>query len=174
MQFAGSFLGGEIDMIKPRLEWTRYQPIMTRHSIGLHVSYQFIKPLRNSSIPYWERFYMGGERDIRGYDIYTIGPRNENGTVLGGEKSFVFNAEYILQVGEGSPLYLIAFYDRGNSLAKEQKLSFKDMYSSAGLEARIFVPALRVPFRLIFAYNNRKIYAEDSNFAFRFAIGTTF
>ena len=34
----------------------------------------------NSEIPFWERFYMGGERDIRGYEIYTIGPRDENGT----------------------------------------------------------------------------------------------
>jgi outer membrane protein insertion porin family len=48
------------------------------------------------------------------------------------------------------------------------------MYSSTGIEARIFVPALRVPFRLIFSYNNRRIYATDSNFTFRFAIGTTF
>jgi outer membrane protein insertion porin family len=53
-------------------------------------------------------------------------------------------------------------------------MSWADMYSSAGLEARIFVPALRVPFRLIFAYNNRKIYSEDNAFAFRFAIGSTF
>jgi len=174
LQFSGSFLGGEIDMIKPRLEWTRYQPIMPRHSIGLHVAYQFIKPLGNSSIPYWERFYMGGERDIRGYEIYQIGPRNELGTVIGGEKSLILNAEYIIQVGEGSPLYLIAFYDRGNTVLKNQKLSLKNMYSSTGLEARIFVPALRVPFRLIFAYNNPKIYSDDSNFAFRFAIGTTF
>ena len=117
---------------------------------------------------------MGGERDIRGYEIYQIGPRNEQGTVIGGEKSLILNAEYIIQVGEGSPLYLIAFYDRGNTVLKNQKLSLKNMYSSTGLEARIFVPALRVPFRLIFAYNNPKIYSDDSSFAFRFAIGTTF
>ncbi len=48
------------------------------------------------------------------------------------------------------------------------------MYGSAGFEARVFIPALRVPFRLIFAYNNKKIYESDSNFAFRFAVGTTF
>jgi len=48
------------------------------------------------------------------------------------------------------------------------------LYYSTGLEIRMFVPALRVPFRLIFAYNNRKIRDDDSNFAFRFAIGTTF
>ena len=48
------------------------------------------------------------------------------------------------------------------------------MYTSMGLEARVYVPALRVPFRLILAYNNRLIYSGDSHFNFRFAIGTTF
>jgi outer membrane protein insertion porin family len=48
------------------------------------------------------------------------------------------------------------------------------MYSSVGLEARLFIPALRVPFRLIFAYNNKKINSTDPDFAFRFAVGTTF
>ena len=48
------------------------------------------------------------------------------------------------------------------------------MYSSLGLEARLFVPALRVPFRLIFSYNNKKINSNDPDFAFRFAVGTTF
>jgi len=48
------------------------------------------------------------------------------------------------------------------------------MYASAGIEARLFIPALRVPFRLIFSYNNKKIQANDPDFAFRFAVGTTF
>lgn len=74
----------------------------------------------------------------------------------------------------GGPLYIILFHDMGNSLAASEKIDFKKFYSSTGIEARIFVPALRVPFRLIFAYNNRKIYSDDSNFAFRFALGTTF
>jgi len=74
----------------------------------------------------------------------------------------------------GGQLYVILFYDIGNALGENQKFSAKNMYTSAGLETRIFVPALRIPFRLIFSYNNRKIYAEDTNFAFRFAVGTTF
>jgi outer membrane protein insertion porin family len=85
------------------------------------------------------------------------------------------NFEAILHVGGlESPLYLIAFHDRGNAWARDQKINLNDVYTSTGLEARIFVPALRVPFRLIFSYNNRRIYESDSNFAFRFAIGTTF
>lgn len=172
MKYAGSFLGGEIDLIKPRFEWTFFRPLSRNHVVGLHMEYQFIKPLGDSQVPFWERFYLGGERSIRGYEIYSIGPRSEQGTNIGGERSLVFNAEYIFHVG--GPLYTILFFDMGNAYAQGQKINFRSMYKSAGLEARIFVPALRVPFRLIFAYNSPKIYAQDSNFAFRFAIGTTF
>jgi outer membrane protein insertion porin family len=138
----------------------------------LHAVYQFILTASGSEVPFWERFYIGGERDIRGYDIYSIGPRSPTGQLLGGMKSFVFNAEYQLHLAE--PLNLILFYDIGNAYLQPQHLSFRDMYSSTGIEARIFVPALRVPFRLILAYNNRLAYPGDTNLNFRFAIGTTF
>jgi outer membrane protein insertion porin family len=182
LMYAGTFLGGEIHLIKPRFEFTHYQPIVQgQQSLGFHIEYSYIKSLRNSPVPFWERFFLGGERNIRGYDIYSIGPRSPAtatdpyGTNIGGEKELVLNFEYIVHVGgAASPLYLIAFHDRGNALAPDQKISFTDVYTSTGLEARIFVPALRVPFRLIFSYNNRRIYSSDSNFTFRFAIGTTF
>jgi outer membrane protein insertion porin family len=175
LKYAGTFLGGEIDLYKPRLEFTHYQPIVrgtSWHSLGIHFEYSFVKPLGDSEVPFWERFFLGGERNIRGYEIYSIGPRSESGTNVGGEKQLVINAEYIWAVG--GPLYFILFHDMGNAWSRDQKMNLNDMYSSTGLEARIFVPALRIPFRLIFSYNNRRIYKNDSNFAFRFAIGTTF
>ena len=176
IKYAGNFLGGEIDLIKPQVEFTYYHPILGRgpkaHVIGFHAQYQFIKAMSGTEIPYWEKFFLGGERSIRGYEVYSIGPRNENGYNLGGEKALVFNAEYIIPVG--GPLYAIFFYDLGNSVSYGQKLKYKDMYSSLGIEARLFIPALRVPFRLIFSYNNKKIYPTDPDFAFRFAVGTTF
>jgi len=171
LKYAGGPLGGDIRMVKPKLSFTHYRPLIKNHVFGFHVEYQFIKTLGGSEVPFWEKFYLGGEQSIRGYEIYTIGPRNESGYNLGGEKSLVLNAEYIIPLG--GPIYAIFFYDMGNAYTHDQKINFKDMYSSAGLEMRIFVPALRVPFRLIFSYNNRKI-RTDSNFAFRFAIGTTF
>jgi outer membrane protein insertion porin family len=171
-KFAGGPLGGDIKLIKPRLEFTYYQPTFAEQRFGIHLEYSFLKTYGETDLPYWERFYLGGERSIRGYDIYTIGPRDEYNRNLGGEKSLVFNAEYIIPVG--GPIYAIFFHDMGNAYAKDQKISMNDMFSSTGLELRVFVPALRVPFRLIFSYNNKKIYADDSNFAFRFAIGTTF
>jgi outer membrane protein insertion porin family len=172
VKFAGGPLGGDVDLIKPRFEFTHYQPTFGEQRFGIHFEYSYNRTSGESGIPYWERFYLGGERSIRGYEIYTIGPRNEDGQNIGGDKSMVINAEYIIPVG--GPIYSIFFFDIGNALASFEKFSFNNMYYSTGLELRIFVPALRVPFRLIFAYNNRKIYRDDSNFAFRFAIGTTF
>jgi outer membrane protein insertion porin family len=172
VKYAGGPLGGQVDFIKPHFEWTFWHPILRRQVLGLHVNYEFVTPGEGSSVPFWERFYLGGERDIRGYDIYSIGPRNADNILIGGLKSLVFNAEYQFQVG--GPLNLILVYDMGNALDKHQKFSLRDMYTSTGVEARLFVPALRVPFRLIFAYNNRLIYPGDTHFNFRFAVGTTF
>ncbi len=172
LKYAGTFLGGDIDLIKPDFEFAHYQPLMAKHTFGVHAAYSFIKSINGSSVPYWEKFYLGGERSIRGYEVYTIGPRTAAGTLYGGVKALYFNAEYIIPVG--GPLYGIFFYDIGNALAAGQNFKIKDMYSSLGFEARVFIPALRVPFRLIFAYNNKKIYDSDSNFSFRFAVGTTF
>jgi len=171
-KFAGGILGGEIHMIKPRFELSYYQPLIKNTRLGFHIEYSFVKPTRDEEVPFWERFYLGGERSIRGYDIYTIGPRSEQDSNIGGSKSLVFNAEYIIPVG--GPVFSILFFDAGNAYALDEKIALNNMYFSTGLELRIFIPALRVPFRLIFAYNNRLIYTNDKNFNFRFAIGTTF
>lgn len=172
LKYAGGPLGGEVDFVKPKFELTFWQPTLRNQVVGFHLLYQFIRRSGGSDVPFWERFYLGGERDIRGYDIYSIGPRTDEGRLMGGMKAFLFNAEYQFHIG--GPLNVILFYDVGNTYLEEQKLNFRDMYTSAGIEARIFVPALRVPFRLILAYNNRLIYPGDTNLNFRFAIGTTF
>jgi outer membrane protein insertion porin family len=169
---AGGPLGGEIGYIKPQFEWAFYHRVVGRGVIGLHLNYEFIKPSGTSGVPFWERFYLGGERSIRGYEIYTIGPLTSDGINKGGEKSLVMNAEYIIPVG--GPLYTIFFFDAGNAFSRHERVRLDNLYTSAGLELRVFVPALRVPFRLIFAYNNRLVRTETSHFAFRFAIGTTF
>ncbi len=169
---SGSFLGGDIELYSPRFEWSLFQPLVFKHVFGFHLEYRFIKAISDSQVPFWERFYLGGERSIRGYDAYSIGPRSDEGTNFGGSKSFVLNAEYIIPVG--GPLYAVLFYDLGNVYSSGQNISFKGMYASTGLEMRITFSALPVPIRFIFAYNNRKIQPDDSHFAFRFALGAAF
>lgn len=173
IKYSGTFLGGDIALVKPAVEFSHFIPVFGNHVIGIHAYYSFILTMNNSNIPYWEKFYLGGEQSIRGYDIYSIGPRTSTGnSLLGGVKALYFNFEYTIPIG--GPLYGIFFYDVGNDLAKGNAFTMGSMYSSTGFEARVFIPSLRVPFRLIFSYNNKKIYDTDSYFTFRFAIGTTF
>lgn len=170
-RLAGSFLGGGINLTRPRFECSFFLPLPGKHVFGFHSEYQFIKALKGSSAPFWERFYLGGKETLRGYHSFSVGPRSEHGTNIGGEKSIVFNVEYVFPVKK--PLYGVFFFDTGNAYLPDQEISFRNMYSSTGLEMRVSLSALPAPLRLIFAYNNRKT-REDSRFAVLIAVGTTF
>lgn len=169
-EFTGGILGGDISLYKPRIVWSYFHPLFRNHKAGFYIDYQFVEEFRYTEIPFWERIYLGGDRSIRGYDVYSIGPTSEQGTNIGGEEAIVFNAEYVLPVYE--PLYAVLFYDIGNTYGADQNINIKDMYSSTGIEFRIFYPKIPLPIRIIFAYNNRKIDPGDSRFSIRFTIGT--
>ena len=49
------------------------------------------------SLPIFEKLFLGGEYSIRGFDIRSVGPRDPaTGLVIGGNKSLLFNAEYLI------------------------------------------------------------------------------
>ena len=101
-----------------------------------------------------------------------------NGALLGGNKSLLFNAEYLIQIA--GPVRLVLFYDAGQVQAEGTKMSVDGFKTSTGAEVRFFMPVLNVPFRLIFAYNGNREgvlnnqYQPTKAFVFRFAVGSTF
>lgn len=173
-RYSGGFLGGDVNMHKVRLQFVKFIPLFKRQTFGMQLVYDGIKKFGsdNLTIPPYELFFLGGEQSVRGFDIYTLGPRNEYGVVTGGNKSFYFNFEYQIPLNDQFSFNL--FYDIGNAYAFGKPISFKDVYSSTGLELKIFIPMLNVPFRLILAYNPRLIRRDDSHLAFRFAVGPSF
>jgi outer membrane protein assembly factor BamA len=98
--------------------------------------------------------------------------------VLGGNKSLLFNGEYLISIA--NPVRLILFYDAGQVVDEGQQFAMKNFRTSTGAEVRFFMPVLNVPFRLIFAANPRREGVLDNNFqpakefVFRFAVGSTF
>ena len=171
--YSGGFLGGDISMHKIKLQFVKFIPLWKhKHTIGIQAVYQGLKGFGKNEVPIYERYFLGGEQSIRGYDIYRIGPRNENGAVLGGTKAFFVNLEYQVPI---TPEFSVAlYYDMGNAYDKGVPISLKNFYSSTGVEVKVFIPMLNVPFRLIFAYNSRLLFSTDSHFAFRFAVGPSF
>jgi outer membrane protein insertion porin family len=172
-RYSGGFLGGDFNLHKIRAEFVKFFPLnKKRHTLGFHAVYQYVTKFGDSFLPYYEKHFLGGERSIRGYDIYRLGPRDEEGRVIGGDKAFFLNFEYAIPLSQ--QFSFVFFYDIGNAYDVGQPITFNNVYSSLGAELKIFVPMLNVPFRLIFAYNPRTLYKDDSNFAFRFAVGPSF
>jgi outer membrane protein assembly factor BamA len=73
----------------------------------------------------FERLFLGGEYSVRGYDIRSIGPTVPNSQiVLGGNKSLLFNGEYIITVA--GPVRLVLFYDAGQVRDFGQSFAWKE------------------------------------------------
>jgi outer membrane protein insertion porin family len=120
----------------------------------------------------YEKYFLGGEQNIRGFEFYRIGPKNSQGAVIGGSKAFHANVEYQIPLSEQISFNL--FYDMGNAYDFGKALSLNDVYSSMGLEIKVYIPMLNVPFRLIFAYNPRLSVENEAHFQFQIGMGPSF
>ena len=173
-------LGGNTSFYKPRLEAIQYFQQTRKLSAGIRAQFEFVAPYRNTvNLPIFERLVQGGEYSIRGYDIRTIGRRDDvTGLVIGGNKSLLFNGEYVYQIA--GPVRVLAFFDAGQVRDHGEKFRSDAFVASTGGEVRFFMPVLNVPFRLIFARNiNREgildnNYQPEKKWRFRFAVGSTF
>ena len=72
-EFAG--VGGNVNTIRPIVEFKHWIPVnKRRNSLGFRVTGSFITGYAGKVAPPYERFYMGGENDLRGFDIRTVTP----------------------------------------------------------------------------------------------------
>jgi outer membrane protein insertion porin family len=77
LAFTGGPLGGNVNTITNVVEWKRFKPVnKKRNVLGFHAQAAYITGFGGSGheIPPFNRFYMGGEQDLRGYDIRSISP----------------------------------------------------------------------------------------------------
>ena len=74
-EFAGSFLGGNVNMIRPSFSTTYFRKgFMPGHVIGMRATGSFLTWYGGKLAPPFNRFYIGGEQDIRGFDICGVSP----------------------------------------------------------------------------------------------------
>jgi outer membrane protein insertion porin family len=75
LSFSGGPLGGNVNSISNIFDYTMFHPInKKRNVLGVHVTAAYITGYGGKEVPPFSRFYMGGENDIRGFDIRSISP----------------------------------------------------------------------------------------------------
>jgi outer membrane protein insertion porin family len=172
MPVAGSVLGGTFNYVKPELETVLYVPHTRKTALGLRFHGGFVRPFASTTqLPYYNRYFLGGENQIRGVDIRTVGPTDSQNRAIGGDRFVLFNAEYYFDLF--GPVRALVFHDAGQAYSERQRLDLTRMRTSSGVELRMMMPVLNVPFRLIYAWNlYRDSFQKPSTF--KFAVGTTF
>ena len=70
-----SGLGGTVRSIRPIFDYKHFIPMQNRrNTIGLHFMGSFMSGYGGLVAPPFQRFYMGGEQDLRGFDIRSVSP----------------------------------------------------------------------------------------------------
>lgn len=195
LSYSGGPLGGTINLFKPVVNFAQYKRLSRRSSVSfniegghiwLHKDDNCVRTFAeldfndddevndNICVPRSERFLVGGEQSVRGFDFGTLGPR-ENilgiSRAVGGHKYSVFNFEYVYRVND--PLRFVLWADAGQAYAADQDWDLGDLRYSAGAELRIFLPVFQFPLRFIYAINLDPRVGDQFK-AFNFTIGNTF
>jgi len=68
-------LGGTIRSVRPIVQYKKFIPVQNRHNaLGFNVQGSFITGFDGLVAPPFQRSYMGGENDLRGFDIRSVSP----------------------------------------------------------------------------------------------------
>jgi len=169
---AGGALGGTVQYARPEAELVQYVPVTRRTGFGVRAKTGWLRPYgRTGNLPYYLRYYLGGEYELRGYNIRSVGPTDADNRGLGGDKFVLFNAEYYFDLF--GPVRALLFHDAGQAYAEGTAIDMRQLRTSSGVEVRFLMPMLNVPFRLIYAWNIYRDTFQPAR-ALKFAVGTTF
>ena len=178
-EYGGGVLGGDDDFIKYIADTNHYYPIFLETIIHLHAQAGYIMENGGDKIPPFERFYLGGMNSVRGYEERTISPLYddkdasegyEKGDEKGGNKSFFFNAEYLVPIHKEMGILGLVFFDTGNAWDDDETIDF-NLYSSVGAGVRWYSPL--GPLRLEYGYPLDEIDNERKG-RFEFSVGQFF
>jgi outer membrane protein insertion porin family len=72
---AGTYLGGNVNTVQPSLSFSYFHPALKKgHVIGFRFMGTMISGYGGRSAPPFNRYYIGGEQDVRGFEIWGISP----------------------------------------------------------------------------------------------------
>ncbi len=177
VDLAGGPLGGDLSLLRVRLRASRVSPLDPRrhHLLALTGWWERVRPYSDTlqeGLPRFERLFLGGEQDLRGFPVRGVGPLSPEGVVVGGDQLAYFSVEY-----DYAPVHWLrwaGFVDAGNAWASDYAGSpLPRVRYDAGSEIQLQAPFFGLPLRAGYAVNLNPI-AGESRGRFFFALSARF
>ncbi|MEY2777647.1 MAG: hypothetical protein RLY30_1745 [Pseudomonadota bacterium] len=127
---------GDLEYVKGSygLQW--FLPVTKTITYATNLETSFGFGLGDQRFPVIKNFYAGGIGSVRAFQSSGIGPRDELGSAVGGNRRFTINNELLSPLpgmSNDKSIRVFAYFDLGTVWAEEDKLSFDDLRASAGL-----------------------------------------
>jgi outer membrane protein insertion porin family len=128
---------------------------------------------KDKPLPFFKNFYAGGVGSIRGFAVASLGPKDINGDVLGGNRRVIGNMELLFPMPgyKEKNVRLAAFLDGGNVWGPDDYVRWEDVRITAGIAVSWDSPV--GPLRFSFG-NPIKKRQGDQIERFQFQLGKIF
>jgi outer membrane protein insertion porin family len=182
IEHADQYLGSEnqFTRILARSRW--YFNPFWNVVLKLNATGGFVFSANGDGVPIFERFYVGGIYDVRGFQRNSLGPRirvasqREPGTSLtnftvGGNKELIFNVELEMPILADVGLRGVLFFDAGNAFNDDENIDLTELRTAVGFGIRWWSPVgpLRFEWGIPLAPK-----PDEEPIVFEFTIGNSF
>ena len=167
--------GSGLEYYKLTYQQQRFIPLTRELTLGLKGNLGYGDGFGDyEQLPFFENFFAGGVRSVRGFEDNTLGPKDSDGDPIGGAFLMVFNAEVIFPipfVDDAKGVRLSAFFDMGNVFEDYNNFDAGDLRYSVGLAGLWLSPLGPISMSLGFPLNAE---SGDEEQNFQFTVGTFF
>jgi len=163
---------GDLNYYKISYAQKTFFPLSKTFTLLLNTEFGFGGGYNGKPLPFFKNFFAGGNNSVRGYDLNTLGPKDENGLALGGDRRVVGNLEVLFPVPfmpDDRSLRLSAFVDGGTVF--DGNIDLEEMRYSAGLAVSWISPMGPLKVSLAQPLNDKE---GDNLQAFQFQFGQNF
>lgn len=167
---AGGFLGGEVEIYGFSLEGSKYFSLPWDTILVLNAEIANVSTWGGGeNVPIFDRLYLGGPNNLRGFRFRDVGPKDENGEPIGGNSLVRGTVEYTFPIVDR--VRGAVFYDIGGVSAGSYKFG-GNINSDVGVGVRLDLPI--GPIRIDYGIPLKADSQNDSSGRFNFNIGYQF
>jgi outer membrane protein insertion porin family len=170
LKTATALLASETDFFKLVGFGSIFKDLSRRVVVAVSVRSGLAQGIRDTTdLPLIERFFLGGRSTVRGFSQDSLGPKDPQGTPIGGNVFFLGNLE--LRLGITKNWRIVPFFDTGAVWIDDGDVDFTDLRYTAGLGLQFNTPVGPVRFDYGHKLDRR---ADESKGEFHFSIGYAF